>query len=107
MGVLGHIDKVSPAKLLSRDVASASDTVDEVRRHNSGLARYVNDMRASNYERRLDPGMTSIILVNMPFADWNRPSFALSQLAALTRRELGTQIQVDVRYLNFDFAHYL
>jgi ribosomal peptide maturation radical SAM protein 1 len=48
-----------------------------------------------------------IVLVNMPFADWNRPSFALSQLAALTRREFGDEVDVAVRYLNIDFAHYL
>jgi ribosomal peptide maturation radical SAM protein 1 len=47
-----------------------------------------------------------IVLVNMPFAAWNRPSFALSQLATLTRREFPEH-EVEVRYLNLDFARYL
>lgn len=51
--------------------------------------------------------MTSIILVNMPFADWYRPSFALSQLSAVTRRELGPAVDIDIKYLNFEFARYL
>lgn len=51
--------------------------------------------------------MTRIALVNMPFADWNRPSFALSQLAAFTKREADADVRVDVHYLNVDFAHYL
>lgn len=45
-------------------------------------------------------------LVNMPFADWYRPSFALSQLASLAQRELGDEIDVRVCYLNLDFAAY-
>jgi ribosomal peptide maturation radical SAM protein 1 len=48
--------------------------------------------------------MLRVLLVNMPFADWNRPSFALSQLAALTRREFADDVEVDVLYLNQDFA---
>ncbi len=51
--------------------------------------------------------MTRIVLVNLPFADWNRPSFALSQLAAFAKSEFGDQVEVEVRYLNLDFAHYL
>ncbi|MGZ0150530.1 RiPP maturation radical SAM C-methyltransferase [Kribbella sp. WER1] len=51
--------------------------------------------------------MLKISLVNMPFADWDRPSFALSQLAALTRREFGDQIDVSVHSLNLDVARYL
>jgi magnesium-protoporphyrin IX monomethyl ester (oxidative) cyclase len=47
-----------------------------------------------------------IALVNMPFAEWIRPSFALSQLSALAKRELGSTVHTDVRYLNVDFAHY-
>ncbi|WP_441247689.1 hypothetical protein [Kitasatospora sp. McL0602] len=45
-------------------------------------------------------------LVNMPFADWRRPSFALSQLAALTRQEFQDEVDVSVRYLNQDFVSY-
>jgi magnesium-protoporphyrin IX monomethyl ester (oxidative) cyclase len=51
--------------------------------------------------------MTRIVLITMPFADWRKPSFALSQLAALTRREFGDAVEVEVRYLNFNFANYL
>jgi magnesium-protoporphyrin IX monomethyl ester (oxidative) cyclase len=47
-----------------------------------------------------------IALVNMPFADVNRPSFALSQLAALLEREFGEQVDVSVHYLNLDFELY-
>jgi ribosomal peptide maturation radical SAM protein 1 len=51
--------------------------------------------------------MTRIALVNMPFADWHRPSFALSQLAALARREYPDDAKVDVYYPNQDFAERL
>jgi magnesium-protoporphyrin IX monomethyl ester (oxidative) cyclase len=40
----------------------------------------------------------------MPFADWDRPSVALSQLAAHTKREFGDSVSVDIRYVNIDFA---
>jgi ribosomal peptide maturation radical SAM protein 1 len=45
-----------------------------------------------------------LALVNMPFADWILPSFALSQLASLARRELPGQVDISVNYLNQDFA---
>lgn len=51
--------------------------------------------------------MTRIALINMPFSDWYRPSFALSQLSALTRREFGAEVAVEIRYLNVDIAEYL
>src|SRR6202046_2470801 len=51
--------------------------------------------------------MLRVALVNMPFADWHRPSFALSQLAALTRLEFPDEADVEVHYLNQDFASYL
>ncbi|MEV6412967.1 RiPP maturation radical SAM C-methyltransferase [Kribbella sp. NPDC051718] len=51
--------------------------------------------------------MLKISFVNMPFADWDRPSFALSQLAALTRQEFGDQVEVSVHSLNLDVARYL
>jgi magnesium-protoporphyrin IX monomethyl ester (oxidative) cyclase len=51
--------------------------------------------------------MLRLALVNMPFAAWNRPSFALGQLATVIRRELGSDVSVDVNYLNLDFAEYL
>ncbi|MGE5830141.1 MAG: RiPP maturation radical SAM C-methyltransferase [Micromonosporaceae bacterium] len=47
-----------------------------------------------------------VALVNMPFADWHRPSFALSQLAALVRREHGDEVHVQVFYLNQDIADF-
>jgi magnesium-protoporphyrin IX monomethyl ester (oxidative) cyclase len=50
--------------------------------------------------------MTKVNLINMPFAEWNRPSFALSQLQALTRREFGESVEVSVHYLNFEFARF-
>ena len=48
--------------------------------------------------------MIEIALVNMPFSDWHRPSFALSQLTAITRREFPNDTTVDAHYLNQDFA---
>ncbi|MFE2104819.1 RiPP maturation radical SAM C-methyltransferase [Kitasatospora sp. NPDC059463] len=42
----------------------------------------------------------------MPFADWRRPSFALSQLSALTRREFGDDVDIEVHYLNQEFVGY-
>jgi ribosomal peptide maturation radical SAM protein 1 len=49
----------------------------------------------------------NISLINMPFADWNQPSFALSQLAGLTRREYPDRFDVRVCYLNQDFVEYM
>ena len=51
--------------------------------------------------------MPELVLVNMPFADRQRPSFALSQLAALVRRDLGDDFTVRVLYLNHDFVRFL
>jgi len=48
--------------------------------------------------------MRELVLVNMPFADRRLPSFALSQLAALVRRDLGDQFKVRVCYLSHDFT---
>ncbi|MFC6085292.1 RiPP maturation radical SAM C-methyltransferase [Sphaerisporangium aureirubrum] len=45
-----------------------------------------------------------VVLVNVPFADWDRPSVALSQLAAHTKREFGESVDVEVVYANLDFA---
>lgn len=49
-------------------------------------------------------GTLSLKLVNMPFADWYRPSFALSQLAAFVQRELPDKVATHVYHLNLDFA---
>jgi magnesium-protoporphyrin IX monomethyl ester (oxidative) cyclase len=51
-------------------------------------------------------GTLSLKLINMPFADWYRPSFALSQLAAFVQRELADEIDMNVYHLNLDFAAY-
>ncbi|WP_158581538.1 RiPP maturation radical SAM C-methyltransferase [Actinomadura spongiicola] len=64
-------------------------------------------LRASERRLRLGrekEGTMRIALINMPFADWYRPSVALSQLAAHTRREFGDSVQVDICYVNIDFA---
>lgn len=45
-----------------------------------------------------------IVLANMPFADWDRPSVALSQLAAHTKREFGGAVDIELCYVNIDFA---
>ncbi|WP_145903358.1 RiPP maturation radical SAM C-methyltransferase [Kitasatospora viridis] len=44
--------------------------------------------------------------MNMPFADWNRPSFALSQLAGLIGQEYADRVSAEVHYLNVDFTGY-
>ncbi|WP_243793874.1 RiPP maturation radical SAM C-methyltransferase [Saccharopolyspora gloriosae] len=43
----------------------------------------------------------------MPFADWNRPSFALSQLATLLNQRFDDAVSADVHYLNQDIAQYI
>jgi ribosomal peptide maturation radical SAM protein 1 len=48
-----------------------------------------------------------VTFVNMPFADWNRPSFALSQFATLLRQRFGDAVSADVQYFNQDVAQYL
>ncbi|MFF5256808.1 RiPP maturation radical SAM C-methyltransferase [Streptomyces leeuwenhoekii] len=50
--------------------------------------------------------MLRIALVNMPFADWNRPSFALGQLSTLVNREFDGRARARVCYLNQDLAEY-
>ncbi|MFI2763477.1 RiPP maturation radical SAM C-methyltransferase [Streptomyces echinatus] len=47
-----------------------------------------------------------IALVNMPFADWNRPSFALGQLSTLVQREFDGRARARVCYLNQDMAEF-
>ncbi|MGW1951384.1 RiPP maturation radical SAM C-methyltransferase [Streptomyces sp. NPDC001920] len=44
--------------------------------------------------------------MNMPFADWNRPSFALGQLSTLVHREFNGRARAHVCYLNQDMAEY-
>ncbi|MFD8992130.1 RiPP maturation radical SAM C-methyltransferase [Streptomyces goshikiensis] len=50
--------------------------------------------------------MLKVALVNMPFADWNRPSFGLSQLSSVLRTEFAEDVSVQVVYLNQDVADY-
>lgn len=50
--------------------------------------------------------MLQIAMVNMPFADWNRPSFALGQLSTLVDREFEGRARAQVCYLNQDMAEY-
>ncbi|MFD2350415.1 RiPP maturation radical SAM C-methyltransferase [Nonomuraea ferruginea] len=50
--------------------------------------------------------MLDIALVNMPFADRRRPSFALSQLSSLVQRDFGDEARVRVCYLNHDVVRF-
>jgi len=45
-----------------------------------------------------------IAFVNMPFADWHRPSLALGQLASLLHRDFEGEVAVDISYINQDMA---
>jgi ribosomal peptide maturation radical SAM protein 1 len=45
-----------------------------------------------------------VVLVNMPFASLRFPSFALSQLAAIVKGELGADVNVEVLYANHELA---
>jgi ribosomal peptide maturation radical SAM protein 1 len=48
-----------------------------------------------------------LVLVNMPFADRRMPSFALSQLTALTERDLGDKFHTRVCYANHEATRFL
>ncbi|MGW0801468.1 RiPP maturation radical SAM C-methyltransferase [Nonomuraea sp. NPDC002799] len=50
--------------------------------------------------------MLDLALVNMPFADRRRPSFALSQLSSLVQRDFGDEVSVRVCYLNHDVVRF-
>jgi ribosomal peptide maturation radical SAM protein 1 len=45
-----------------------------------------------------------IAFVNMPFADWHRPSLALGQLASMLLRDFADEVTVDISYINQDMA---
>ncbi len=45
-----------------------------------------------------------IAFINMPFAPLESPSFALTQLAAAVREQLGSAVCVKTHYLNLDFG---
>lgn len=51
--------------------------------------------------------MYKITLVNMPFASFNMPSVALTQLKVMVEKECGADVSVRIVYLNQDFASYL
>lgn len=51
--------------------------------------------------------MYKIALVNMPLGHLAMPSIALTQLHSVTTQAFGDQADVQVHYLNHDFAHYL
>jgi ribosomal peptide maturation radical SAM protein 1 len=48
-----------------------------------------------------------IAFVNMPFADWHRPSLALSQMTSMIRRDFADEITADIFYVNQDMADLL
>jgi ribosomal peptide maturation radical SAM protein 1 len=51
--------------------------------------------------------MYRIALINMPFADLQMPSIALTQLKAVAEQKFPDQVSVEILYLNHDFANYL
>jgi ribosomal peptide maturation radical SAM protein 1 len=51
--------------------------------------------------------MYKIALINMPFADLQMPSLALTQLKSVIEAEFKDRVAVEILYLNHDFAHYL
>jgi radical SAM superfamily enzyme YgiQ (UPF0313 family) len=51
--------------------------------------------------------MFRIALINMPFANINMPSLALTQLKAVVEAKFPNEVSVEVIYLNQEFAHYL
>ena len=48
--------------------------------------------------------MFRVALINMPFANLNVPSIALTQLKAVVDRAFGDAVQTDIFHLNHDFA---
>lgn len=50
--------------------------------------------------------MFKIALINMPFANLQMPSIALTQLKSVVESRFPDQVAVDVLYLNHDCAHY-
>lgn len=51
--------------------------------------------------------MYKIALVNMPLANLDAPSIALTQLRAVVLKAHGDRVSADVRYLNHEFAHFM
>ncbi|HEY7557691.1 MAG TPA: RiPP maturation radical SAM C-methyltransferase [Candidatus Binatia bacterium] len=50
--------------------------------------------------------MNRIILINMPFAALSSPSIALTQLESVLRNQIGDRVEIEILYLNQDFARY-
>jgi ribosomal peptide maturation radical SAM protein 1 len=50
--------------------------------------------------------MYKIAMINMPFANLQMPSIALTQLKSVVESRFKDQVTADVFYLNHDFAHY-
>lgn len=50
--------------------------------------------------------MFKIALINMPFANLQMPSIALTQLKSVVESRFKDEVAVDVLYLNHDCAHY-
>ena len=51
--------------------------------------------------------MYKIALINMPFANLQMPSIALTQLKSVVEARFQNEVSVDIYYLNHDFANYL
>ena len=51
--------------------------------------------------------MYKIALINMPFANLQMPSIALTQLKSIVEDRFKNEVSVDIHYLNHDFANYL
>jgi ribosomal peptide maturation radical SAM protein 1 len=51
--------------------------------------------------------MYRVALINMPFANLNMPSLALSQLKSVLEEHFKDQIRVDIYYLNHNFANHM
>src|SRR5215475_1552335 len=51
--------------------------------------------------------MYRIVLVNMPFANIELPSIALTQIKSITQSRFPGKVSVDIASLNHDFAEYL
>ena len=51
--------------------------------------------------------MSRVALINMPFANLNMPSLALSQLKSILEEHFKDQIRVDIYYLNHNFANHM
>src|SRR3569832_590082 len=51
--------------------------------------------------------MYRIALINMPFANLNMPSLAMTQMKAVVDASFSKEVSVEIIYLNQEVAHYL